>query len=139
VQRLCNAGTTGKKNEVTAKAIARAAAIVSFLANEVTDVGSGCGHFGRTRKPSMSILLYDVRINQSGKFEHVNFFLAVKDSFQSFIGFDELFLLKVILFNVLPKFFGEFSPWYGIFANNPGERGIRLYWLHERAFCFTFV
>jgi len=100
----------------------------------------GCGSFGRTTEAlGCRFLLYDMRIDQSGEFEHVDLFLAVKDSFQSFIGFYELFLLKVILFNVLPKLFGEFSPWDGIFSDNPGKRGIRLYWLHERAFRFTFV
>src|SRR6516165_4388327 len=66
VQRLCNAGMTGKKTEVTARTIARTAAIVSFLANEVTNAGSDCGRFGRTRAKPLSVnLLYDVRVDQS--------------------------------------------------------------------------
>src|SRR5262245_45529814 len=98
VQRLCNAGTTGKKNEVTARPIARTAAIVSFLANEVTNVGFECGRFGRSDRKTLDVILfYDVRIHQSGEFEHVHFFLAVKDGLQSLIGLDELFILKVIL------------------------------------------
>jgi hypothetical protein len=39
---------TGKKTEVTARTIARRAAVVSFFANEVTNVGLECGRLGRT-------------------------------------------------------------------------------------------
>ena len=51
VQRLCSAGTTGKKNEVAAKPIARAPAIVSFLANEVTNVGRDAAASAEPPKP----------------------------------------------------------------------------------------
>jgi hypothetical protein len=138
VQTLCNAGTTGKKNEVTASPIARTTVIVSFFANEVTKIDWRLVS-AATRKPQAPVLFDNMSVYQPGKFEHVDFFLSVEDGFQSFIGFDELFFLKFVLFDVFPKFFGEFRPGNRTFANNPGQRRIRLYRLHECAFCFTFV
>src|SRR5205085_2358483 len=105
VQRLCNAGTTGTKNEVTASAIASTAAIVSFLANEVTNGRK----LGKRLPPDggrqLRVLFYNVSIHQAGELKHVDFLLTVKNGFQSVIGFDEFFLLKIVLLNVFPEFF----------------------------------
>jgi hypothetical protein len=140
VQRFCTAGTTGKKNEITASPIASATATVSFLANEVTMVDWRAVAWSKlTGNRHTKDSLDDMRIHQPGEFEHIDFLFAVKDGFKSCIRLNEFFFLKVVLFNVFPKLLSQFGPGNGIFANNLGKRGIRLDRLHERAFGFTFV
>src|SRR5262249_35010075 len=127
VQRFCTVGTTGKKNEVTASPITSTTAMVSFLANEVTTDRLACGCLIESdRKPARKGLFDDMIIHQAGKFEHIDFLLAVEDGFKSRVGFDEFLFLKVVLFNIFPKLLSQFCPGNWIFAHNFGKRGIRL-------------
>ena len=55
-------------------------------------------------------LFDDMRIDEPGEFEHVDLFLAVKNGLKRGIGFDQLFILELVLFNIFPKFLGQLRP-----------------------------
>src|SRR5690242_14672683 len=84
----------------------------------------------------LTVLFYNMSVHQAGELKHVDFLFTVENGFQSGIGFDELFLLKIVLLNIFPEFFRELRPGNGIFTDNLGKRRIWLYWLHECAFFF---
>jgi hypothetical protein len=84
-------------------------------------------------------LFNDMGIYQTGEFEHVDLFLAVENGLKSSIRFDELLILKLVLFDVFPKLLGQFGPGERMFTNNLGKRSIGLNRFHKCAFRFAFV
>ena len=60
------------------------------------------------------ILLYEVPVYQTRELKHVHLLFTIEYRFKGGISLNVLFILEIMLFDVLPKFLGEFSSRQGI-------------------------
>ncbi len=86
-------------------------------------------------------VLFDVAGNELGHFKHRNLGLAAENGFKSGIGVDEglfLLILELVLLDVVPDFFGEFTTGNGCRSNDSGKDGVRLNGFQECGVSFAF-
>ncbi len=85
--------------------------------------------------------LFDVGRNVLGHFEHGHLGFAAENSFQGGVGVDHtlvFLVLELVLLDVVPDFFGEFSARHGGGTDNSGECGVRLDGFEECRVRFAF-
>ena len=73
--------------------------------------------------------LLDVARNELGHFEHRHLGLATENSFESSVGVDVafiFFILKLVLLDVVPEFFGELTTGRRSGSHDSGEDGVGL-------------
>ena len=78
--------------------------------------------------------------NKLGHFKHRNGLLAVEDRLELVVGVDlgsHLGILKFVLLDVVPEFFGQIGPGERLRANDGGQQVIRLDGFEKRRVGFA--